>query len=222
MKSPAYQWYPKDILSSERVAFLSLAEEGAYRRAMDYCWLQGSIPSDPGKLAVLIGKKCTPKIASAIIHLFEQHPSKPDRLVHDKQEEQRESQRIFREKQGSNSRRRWLPNDKPPDQSGSSTGIPPDDSGNPRGGNPLHSAFASATEKENTVVERVGAEWWAMFRRAAGVHIDDEELEIEIGKFKNRYPNKHTNECGALINTWVSRIGHEPHPSNPVEKRMQL
>lgn len=219
MKSPAYQWYPKDILSSERVAFLSLAEEGAYRRAMDYCWLQGSIPSDPDKLATLIGKKCTKKIASGIVHLFVEHPTEKGRLIHDKQEEQRESQRLFREKQGSNSRRRWLPNDKPPDQSGSSTSIPRDESGNPRDGNPLHSA--SATAKENTVAEKVGAEWFAMFRRAAGVHITDDILEIEIGKFQNKYPNAHANQSGGLINSWVSRIGFvEPQPIVPTEKRM--
>lgn len=61
--------------------------------------------------------------------------------------------------------------------------------------------------KENTVAERVGVEWWAMFRRAAGSHINDEILELEIGKFRNKYPNKHPNQAGALINTWVGNIG---------------
>ena len=30
-KSPAFQWYPRDILASARVAEMSLAEEGADR-----------------------------------------------------------------------------------------------------------------------------------------------------------------------------------------------
>ncbi len=55
-KSPAFQWYPKDILSSARVQEMSLAEEGAYRRALDFCWLNGSLPADTEKLARVIGK----------------------------------------------------------------------------------------------------------------------------------------------------------------------
>lgn len=101
-KSPAYQWYPKDIIGSERVAFLSLIEEGAYRRALDFCWLHGSIPSDPKKLALLIGKKCTSKIASAIIHMFIPHESDSDRLIHDRQELEREKQSLFSTKQSEN------------------------------------------------------------------------------------------------------------------------
>jgi uncharacterized protein YdaU (DUF1376 family) len=61
--------------------------------------------------------------------------------------------------------------------------------------------------KENTVV--VKDIWFEMFRRAAGPQINDDELILEIGKFKNKYGNKHPNQAGALINTWVSKIGVE-------------
>lgn len=61
--------------------------------------------------------------------------------------------------------------------------------------------------KENTVV--VKDIWFEMFRRAAGAHISDDELVLEIGKFKNKYGNKHPNQAGALVNTWVSKIGVE-------------
>src|SRR5437867_3632840 len=43
-KSPAYPWYPGDALSSERMQSMSLAQQGAYRRLLDYQWLNGSIP----------------------------------------------------------------------------------------------------------------------------------------------------------------------------------
>jgi|GEM_PF-6009845 len=98
MKSPAYQWYPKDIMTSERVALLSLIEEGAFRRALDSCWLQGSIPADPEKLAVVIGKKCTKKIALAIVHLFIPHPNDPTRLINERQEVERKKQKDWKEK----------------------------------------------------------------------------------------------------------------------------
>lgn len=50
---PAYQWYPKDILSSAKVQRMSLEAEGAYRRLLDYQWLNGSIPQSLGELARL-------------------------------------------------------------------------------------------------------------------------------------------------------------------------
>lgn len=60
--------------------------------------------------------------------------------------------------------------------------------------------------------------FFEMFRRVAGSHIDDNELLTEIGKFKNKYPNVHINQAGALVNTWVSNIGRE----KPQEKKMVL
>lgn len=101
-KSPAYQWYPKDILSSARVAELDLKEEGAYRRALDYCWLNGHLPNDAGKLARIIGKMCTPKIAAAIIPLFEVNEADNSQLLHERLEEERKKQRDFAERQSVN------------------------------------------------------------------------------------------------------------------------
>lgn len=51
--------------------------------------------------------------------------------------------------------------------------------------------------------------FFEFFRRVAGKHISDDELMHEIQKFKNKYPNMHPNKAGALINTWVSRIGQD-------------
>jgi uncharacterized protein YdaU (DUF1376 family) len=52
-KSPSFQWYPRDYLVDELTVVMSLEEEGAYRRLMDYCWLEGSLPDDLGALAVM-------------------------------------------------------------------------------------------------------------------------------------------------------------------------
>jgi hypothetical protein len=54
------------------------------------------------------------------------------------------------------------------------------------------------------------------FRRCAGDHINNDSLFLEIGKFKNRYPNHSLNQCGALINTWVSNIGRKPEKQKGV------
>lgn len=50
---PAYQWYPKEFLSSSRVARMTLEAEGAYRRLLDYQWMDGSLPDDMDELASL-------------------------------------------------------------------------------------------------------------------------------------------------------------------------
>lgn len=107
-KSPAYQWYPKDVLTSARVAELSLAEEGAYRRALDFCWLNGDLPGTPQALAKIIGKGCTTKIAAQVAKLFEE---KDGRLQHERLNIERQKQADFKQKQSESGKKgnqkRW-------------------------------------------------------------------------------------------------------------------
>jgi uncharacterized protein YdaU (DUF1376 family) len=95
IKSPAYQWYPKDVLSSLRVNSLTLAEEGAYRRALDFCWLNGSLPIAPKELSKVVGKGCSIKIAEKIKELFTEVDGK---LIHDRLENERVKQKEWVEK----------------------------------------------------------------------------------------------------------------------------
>ena len=103
-KSPAFQWYPKDILASQRVAIMNLAEEGAYRRALDYCWLHNSLPTEPRKLAAIIGKRCTIKIAETVKSMFYESEG---RLFHERLEKERLKQAEFSEKQKTRAEKRW-------------------------------------------------------------------------------------------------------------------
>jgi uncharacterized protein YdaU (DUF1376 family) len=91
-KSPAYQRYSKDYLASVRVQMMTLAEEGAYNRLMEYCWINGSIPSDASKVARLVGKGCSIEIAKVCLEMFEPHPDDPEKMVHDRLEIEREKQ----------------------------------------------------------------------------------------------------------------------------------
>lgn len=106
-KSPAFQWYPRDILSSARVQELTLEEEGAYRRLLDFCWLNGSIPSDPERCARLIGKGATAAIANEVQKLFIAHPDDPAKLIHDRLELERERQEENRNKKKAAADARW-------------------------------------------------------------------------------------------------------------------
>src|SRR5205085_1723317 len=89
---PWYPWHVNDVLTSERVGYLTLTEEGAYRRALDYAWKEGSIPADPAVLAKNIGKKCTVKVAEAVLQMFTPHPKDPARMINKRLEQVRKQQ----------------------------------------------------------------------------------------------------------------------------------
>jgi uncharacterized protein YdaU (DUF1376 family) len=92
--SPAYLWYPKDVLSSGRVESLTAEEECWYRRALDRSWMDEGIPSDPATCARYIGKGCTPEGATTILDIFFE-PKKKDatKMVNARQEKERKAYR---------------------------------------------------------------------------------------------------------------------------------
>ena len=98
MKSPAFQWYPKDFLSSHRVAMMSLCEEGAYMRALSFCWLHGFVPADTKQLCKMIGKNCSVKIAEVVKEMFVLMPGDETKLIHERLDEERRKQDEWREK----------------------------------------------------------------------------------------------------------------------------
>lgn len=83
-------WFPyyfERFDGSDRVAVMTLAEEGAYHRAIRMAWKYGTVPADPKVLASKIQKQCTPKIATAVLGLFEPLPENPARMFHPTVEE---------------------------------------------------------------------------------------------------------------------------------------
>lgn len=97
-KSPAFQWYPADYLGSQRVALLTLEQEGAYVRLLSYCWQHGSIPADPELIARLVGKGASTTLANTVAKMFEPHPSDRSKLVHDRLDAERRKQAEWRQK----------------------------------------------------------------------------------------------------------------------------
>jgi len=51
---PAFQFYAADWLADADVTMMTLEEEGAYIRALAFCWREGSIPADEKRLSVLL------------------------------------------------------------------------------------------------------------------------------------------------------------------------
>lgn len=85
-KPKPYDWDPYAILNSQRVGQMTLHVEGAYRRALDWCWIHNGIPSDPEALSNLIGKGCTIEDAKKVLSMFVVNPENPSLMMHDKQE----------------------------------------------------------------------------------------------------------------------------------------
>lgn len=92
--SPAFSLYPKDIASDERCQLMDLDEFGAYMRLLCHAWIEGSIPSDPTRLARLLGVGGA-KFAAvwpAVAPCWEASEVEPGRLIQSRQERQRAEQ----------------------------------------------------------------------------------------------------------------------------------
>lgn len=89
--SPAFSIYPKDLLSDGNCSAMSDEEFGVYMRLLFHAWLEGSIPSDPQRLARLTRrtKASFGRIWPAIAPCFEQ---KGPELVQKRLEIEREKQ----------------------------------------------------------------------------------------------------------------------------------
>jgi uncharacterized protein YdaU (DUF1376 family) len=97
MKAPAFQFYPADYLTDEKVAIMTLEQEGVYLRLMCYCWREGSIPSDPEVLSRLC-KGAPTTVLGLVVSCFKQHPTEPSRLIHMRLEAERVKQEAWRQK----------------------------------------------------------------------------------------------------------------------------
>lgn len=53
--SPAFQFYPKDYLSSSKVQRMSMSERGVYTTLLSHCWLDNGLPINLSELARMVG-----------------------------------------------------------------------------------------------------------------------------------------------------------------------
>lgn len=91
------EWFPyyfERFEKSDKVAMMSLAEEGAYHRSIRLAWKEQTIPADPKVLAAKLQKRCTDKVAAAVLATFEPVPGNPSRMYHRVLEEIRLEQRL--------------------------------------------------------------------------------------------------------------------------------
>lgn len=220
-KSPAYQYYPKDHMGSERVKLLSLAEEGAYGIAKDYCWLHKTIPADPKELAKLIGKNCTVKIATVVLKMFLPYPSDPSRMFHDRLEEEREKQEDWSEKASNGGKKSAAIRQQKLNGSSTTVQLPLENSSNKiptetvedkleLNGN-TSSSFASSSSLSSSAA-REGKKTPSQFLqeqfaksiedKAMRGGMDPEKIPEELEKFDTHHQNTEFTDVIHMLNAW--------------------
>jgi uncharacterized protein YdaU (DUF1376 family) len=148
IKSPAFQIYPKDFLSSSKVRKMSLTEIGAYTVLLLTSWLDGSLPDDPCELARTLGIKEVQFRKMWAGPLGQCFTERHGRLTNDRLERERKSQADYRKKQKENADMRW-------DKLRNATALPASDPSH-ASGNALQSASASASASAKK--EKISAE----------------------------------------------------------------
>lgn len=107
-KSPAYQWYPKDILTDKRVLCMSNETENMYRRLLDHAWLENGLDNNLSLLAAFA------KLPGQVEKFKEHWKEIKKCFVFDgkkwrspRQEKERKKQKKFSDKQRKASKARW-------------------------------------------------------------------------------------------------------------------
>jgi len=101
---PAFQFYPSDFLSDENVVLMSNQEAGCYIKLLCYCWKEGTIPKDVGKL----GKLCGETLQSMELMWPNIQPCfklNGDRYYHNRLDIERKKQSEWREKSSKGGKR---------------------------------------------------------------------------------------------------------------------
>jgi uncharacterized protein YdaU (DUF1376 family) len=111
-RSPAFQFYPKDYISSTKVRQMSNTERGVYVSLLCYCWLDDGLPTDLPSLARLAEVKL-----SQFERMWTKGPlhecfyEKNGRFHNERLDRERKAQADFRRKQKERADKRWHPKD---------------------------------------------------------------------------------------------------------------
>jgi uncharacterized protein YdaU (DUF1376 family) len=127
--APAFQFYPKDFLSSSKVMRMTATERGIYITLLCVCWLEGGLPDDVSKLAKLAGvplkqfSRIWPHNLQSCFTIV-----RGGKLVNERLDRERQKQAEFRRRQTDNGRRGGRPANPPQTQPLATLANPPQSS----------------------------------------------------------------------------------------------
>ena len=116
--SPAFQFYPKEFLSSSKVIAMSATERGAYITLLSVQWLDGSLPNDISalaKIAGITGKSFARMWPHNLARCF---VLRGGRFYNERLERERKKQAEYRQRQTDNAAKGW-------DSRRNATAVPP-------------------------------------------------------------------------------------------------
>ena len=105
-ESPAFQFYPKDWLTSERTRVMGAEARGYYMDLLSYAWLKKGLPTALRDLAVLLSVPRS-KMQRLWVVLGPSWVEHQGRLINTRQEEEREKQNLYRQRQKDAAHKRW-------------------------------------------------------------------------------------------------------------------
>lgn len=108
--SPAFQFYAGDWLRDQTVKLMSLEERGAYITLLASCWVDGSVPNEPAKLARICdcSEDDMNRIWPALRPCFSlKKRNDESRLTNKRLESERNKQRKWRKRQSDSAKERW-------------------------------------------------------------------------------------------------------------------
>jgi uncharacterized protein YdaU (DUF1376 family) len=100
-KPPAFQQYPADFLADENVICMTTTQVGAYALLLNVHWRQGSIPSDPKRVAAIVRLRggAFRRVWSGVLEeCFQPHPEIVGRLIQKRMFDDLRSLQIERER----------------------------------------------------------------------------------------------------------------------------
>lgn len=106
MKAPAFQWYPKDCDTDEKVRAMDDAEFGFYVRCLNHAWLNDGVPEDFEEFSRVIGRKKS-QIEKLWVRVGRCFFLENGRYRNARQEAQRQAQQQFRDKRKQAAASRW-------------------------------------------------------------------------------------------------------------------
>lgn len=92
-KSPAFQFFPRDFISDEKVMVMDMAQRGIYITLLCFCWTESSIPADAKEVLKLcrIGTEYE-SMLPPVLACFTPLETNTNRLVHQRLERIRAEQ----------------------------------------------------------------------------------------------------------------------------------
>jgi uncharacterized protein YdaU (DUF1376 family) len=207
-KSPAFQFYPKDWLSSPKVQLMTPEQEGAYVRLLCYCWDSGdcSIPDNDDELAVLsrLGEGWFKGGSGVVRRCFVPHPRKPGYLTNERLLEEAEKQDAWRQKSSAGGKQSA---EKRKKLKGGSTNRQPDTPPTVEPKANSSSSSASSSEISNTRLLTTPRDDGGIspLERSMTVHPRFEEVRKEVTR---RWPHLGRQNASE-VNEWLKE-GAEP------------